>query len=163
MILLGIDPGYERTGYAVVEAGPERSCELLSSGIIHASRELAFSRRLKQLRDDLTAVIERWHPEELAVEQLYWGKNAKTALGVAQARGVVLLVGEETGLTVAEYAPTELKLGLTGSGHASKRQVRYMVEQMVHLPPDKKTRDDEYDAIAVALLHAMRKEYVTTG
>lgn len=163
MILLGIDPGYERTGYAVLKASPERSPELLSSGIISTSRQLAFSRRLKQLHDQLAALIERWRPEELAVEELYWGKNAKTALGVAHARGVVLLVGEETALTVAEYAPTALKLGLTGNGQASKQQVRYMVEQMVDLPPDKKTEDDEYDAVAVALLHAMRKGFTVTG
>ncbi|OPX23714.1 MAG: crossover junction endodeoxyribonuclease RuvC [Planctomycetales bacterium 4484_113] len=163
MILLGIDPGYERIGYAILEVSNDHPPDLLSSGIIHTSRELTFSRRLKQLSDELTALIERWQPEELAVEQLYWGKNAKTALGVAHARGVVLLVGEQAGLTVAEYAPTELKAGLTGEGQAKKQQVRYMVEQMVDIPPDKNTKDDEYDAIAVALLHAMRRGFTFTG
>jgi len=163
MILLGVDPGYDRTGYAVLEAGDDRSCELLESGIIHTSREQAFPRRLKHLHDELRGLIERWQPEELSVEKLYWGKNVKTALGVAQARGIVLLVGEDCGLGIAEYNPTELKSGLTGSGLAAKRQIRYMVEQMVSLPPDKKTEDDEYDAIAVALLHAMRKGFTISG
>lgn len=159
MILMGVDPGYDRIGYAVLEASDNHSCELLESGIIQTSREDAFSRRLMHLHNELRRLIERWRPQELAVEKLYWGKNVKTALGVAQARGVVLLSGESCGLTAAEYAPTELKLSLTGRGQADKRQIRYMVEQMVSLPPDKKTEDDEYDAIAVALLHAMRRGY----
>lgn len=156
MRILGIDPGYQRIGYAVLEAYRDRKPVLAESGVFETSAADPFPVRLVQMRDALREVIERLEPTELALEELYWSKNVKTAIAVAQARGVLMLTASELGLEVAEYSPTTLKLGLTGSGNADKGQVKYMVEQMLKLPQAKRL-DDEYDAIALALLHAIKK------
>lgn len=156
MNILGVDPGYQRTGYAVLEASRERKAVLVESGVFETSAADPFHLRLVQTRDALREVIERLEPTELALEELFWSKNVKTAIAVAQARGVLMLTASEMGLEIAEYAPTVLKLGLTGSGNADKGQVKYMVEQMLKLPEAKRL-DDEYDAIALALLHAIQK------
>ena len=156
MKILGVDPGYQRTGYAVLEAFRDSKPVLAESGVFETSADNPFPVRLVQTRDALREVIERLEPSELALEELYWSKNVKTAIAVAQARGVLLLTATEMGLDVAEYSPTALKLGLTGNGNADKDQVKYMVEQMLKLPEAKRL-DDEYDAIALALLHAIQK------
>jgi crossover junction endodeoxyribonuclease RuvC len=157
--ILGIDPGYQRTGYAVLEASTEDKPSLVESGVFETSADEPFPQRLRQMRDAAREVIERLQPAELALEELYWSKNVKTAIAVAQARGVLMLAASELGLEVAEYSPTVLKLGLTGSGDAGKDQVKYMVEQMLKLPEAKRL-DDEYDAIALALLHAIQKGFM---
>jgi crossover junction endodeoxyribonuclease RuvC len=154
--ILGIDPGYHRTGFAVLEAGKKRKPELLASGVFTTSRDDRLAERLLSIRRELKELIERHRPDEMALEELFWSKNAKTAIGVAQARGVVMVTAAELGVAVAEYSPTALKLGLTGTGRADKGQVKYMVEHMLPLP-EKKRLDDEFDAIALALLHAKEK------
>lgn len=156
MIILGIDPGYHRTGFAVLEAGKQRKPELRASGVFTTSRDEGLAERLRAIRRELMELIERHRPEEMALEELFWSKNAKTAIGVAQARGVVMVTAAELGVAVAEYTPTALKLGLTGNGQADKGQVKYMVEHMLPLA-EKKRLDDEFDAIALALLHAKEK------
>lgn len=156
MRILGIDPGYQRTGYAVLEASRDRKPVLAESGVFETSADDPFHVRLVQTRDALREVIERLEPTELSLEQLFWSKNVKTAIAVAQARGVLMLTASEMGLEIAEYSPTALKLGLTGSGNADKGQMKYMVEHMLTLPQAKRL-DDEYDAIALALLHAIQK------
>ena len=156
MKILGIDPGYQRTGYAVLDAFRDSKPVLAESGVFETSADDPFPTRLLQTRDALREVIGRLEPTELALEELFWSKNVKTAIAVAQARGVLMLTACEMGLEVAEYSPTVLKLGLTGSGNADKGQVKYMVEHMLKLPEAKRL-DDEYDAIALALLHAIQK------
>jgi len=110
--------------------------------------------RLHALALDLTRLIGEWQPEVVAVEEVYFAKNVKTAIGVAQARGVVLERSAAAGLPVAEYTPTMVKSQLTGNGRADKAQVGYMVNKWFIVDSGK--LDDELDAIAVALCHAMR-------
>ncbi len=120
MRILGIDPGYQRTGYAVLDASERDKPKLLESGVFETSAEENIPHRLLTNRQALQELIGRLQPEALALEELFWSKNVKTAMAVAQARGVVMVTALELGLTVAEYSPTTLKLGLTGSGAADK-------------------------------------------
>lgn len=112
--------------------------------------------RLHALALDLNTLIGKWQPEVVAVEEVYFTKNVKTAIGVAQARGVVLERSAAVGLPVAEYTPTMVKSQLTGNGRADKAQVAFMVSKWFTIDSGK--LDDELDAIAVALCHAMRMD-----
>jgi crossover junction endodeoxyribonuclease RuvC len=154
---MGIDPGFHRCGFAVVEnAAPAPS--LCGSGVIVTRQGEALALRLHALALDFVRLLEEWRPGAVAVEEIYFTKNAKTAIGVAQARGVILERAAAAGIMVAEYAPTMVKSQLTGSGRAEKSQVAYMVRRLVVLPSqaDEARLDDELDAIAVALCHCMR-------
>jgi crossover junction endodeoxyribonuclease RuvC len=159
--ILGIDPGYHRCGYSVLEHAPGSGSawRLLASGAVVTDAADGLPRRLAALSRELGMLLALWQPQALAIEELYFAKNAKTALGVAQARGVVLAQAAGAGLTVAEYAPSTVKSQLTGSGNADKAQVAFMVRRLVGAgpdAPDAKALDDELDAIAVALCHSMR-------
>ncbi|MBN2082590.1 crossover junction endodeoxyribonuclease RuvC [bacterium] len=154
MRILGIDPGYHRCGFAVVTTG-ERQPDLLGSGTITTKRGDALPVRLHALALELDRLILEWQPDCLAVEELYFAKNVKTGIGVAQARGVVLEHSAAAGLPVAEYAPSVVKSQLTGNGQADKQQIAFMVGRWFKLD-DQSRLDDELDAIAVALCHAMR-------
>jgi len=152
--ILGIDPGYHRCGFAVIESSG-RSVQLTGSGTIETKRGEALAVRLHALALELEQLLTEWQPDWLAVEEIYFTKNVKTAIGVAQARGVVLERSAAAGVPVAEYTPTTVKSQLTGSGQADKQQVAFMVARHVSLDGDKRL-DDELDAIAVALCHSMR-------
>jgi len=154
MRILGIDPGYHRCGFAVVTAGKSQP-DLLGSGTITTKRTDTLPVRLHALALDLDHLLKEWRPDCLAIEELYFAKNVKTGIGVAQARGVVLEHSAAAGLSVAEYAPSVVKSQLTGNGQADKQQVAFMVGRWFKLD-DQKRLDDELDAIAVALCHAMR-------
>jgi len=151
--VLGIDPGYERTGFAVLERSNQGGIEVIASGTIETAKEIAYPQRLLIIYKCLRSIIKKHAPNELAIEQLFYGKNAKTAIRVAQARGVVILTAEMLGIPLFEYSPRKVKLLLQGSGNATKDQVRYMVRQSVELG-NGKMFDDEIDALAVALVHA---------
>jgi len=151
--VLGIDPGYDRTGFAVLEHSRDGEIEVIASGTIETAKEIPYPQRLMSIYKSLRGIIKKHAPNELAIEQLFYGKNAKTAIRVAQARGVVILTAEMFGLPLFEYSPRKVKLFLQGSGTATKDQVRYMVRQTVKLG-DEKRFDDEIDALAVALVHA---------
>lgn len=151
---MGIDPGYHRCGFSVLD-GPPRAERLLVSGVVVTQASEPLCQRLNYLAQELDAQLLTWQPEGVAVEEIYFTKNAKTAIGVAQARGVVLQRCAACSLPVYEYTPTMVKSQLTGSGRADKKQVEFMVRRLVRLD-DAKRLDDELDAIAVALCHAQR-------
>jgi crossover junction endodeoxyribonuclease RuvC len=154
--ILGIDPGYDRCGWAALSCTPQgRDSRLLGSGTLRTSRELSFPQRLCELARGVEAVIAQWQPHEVAVEQLYYNRNAKTVIEVSQARGVILERAASAGVSVAEYSPTQVKSQLTGSGKADKPQVAFMALRLTGLRADAQL-DDELDAIAVALCHGMR-------
>lgn len=157
MRILGIDPGYHRCGFAVVERAAQDTAQLLGSGTVQTKRGEPLAVRLHVLALELERLLAEWRPDCVAVEEVYFTRNAKTAIGVAQARGVVLEHSAAAGLPVAEYAPTTVKSQLTGNGQADKRQVAYMVSRWFSLGEDARL-DDELDAIAVALCHAMRAD-----
>lgn len=148
MIVLGIDPGTTRLGYALIGGTPQKPA-LLKSGVI-GNAKLGRSGRLKEIYTELTGLILKEKPDILAVEKLFFSKNVRTALAVAEARGIILLTAEMAGLKVYEYAPQEIKIALTSSGSAGKVQVARMVKALLgirHFP----RWDDESDAMAIAL------------
>jgi crossover junction endodeoxyribonuclease RuvC len=152
LLILGIDPGYGRCGWGVIEQLGNRLLPK-DCGVIETKAGEALSRRLVVLRCALSSLLLKFKPDETAVEQLYFSKNAKTAMDVGQARGVVMLTCAEGGRDVAEYKPAEIKLAVTGYGAASKEQVQKMVKVLLGLH-NEPLRDDAADALAVAICHA---------
>lgn len=143
---IAVDPGYDRVGIAIFK----NSALAFSECFIPPKGE--FSGRLHAIAEHMRELIREHAPRSLALETLYFSKNQKTALKVAEARGVIILVGAEAGIPVVEYSPQAVKIGVTGSGSASKDGVIRMVERLVPLIK-KKRLDDEYDAIALGIAH----------
>src|SRR5260370_1878750 len=132
-LILGIDPGFGRMGYAVIAAVGD-NLRLIACDTIMTSVGLAYPQRLQQIYEQLSAIIARYRPQEAAIEKLFFGKNATTAIPVAQARGVALLALAQSDLLIAEYTPNEVKLAVPGYGAAKKEQVGAMVPILLHLP-----------------------------
>ena len=151
-LILGIDPGFGRMGYAVVEAAGN-DLRLIVCDAIMTPAGQAYPLRLQLIYEELSVIIHRYHPLEAAIEKLFFGKNVTTAIGVAQARGVALLTLVQSGLTIAEYTPSEVKLSVTGYGAARKEQVGYMVQHLLNLPSIPRP-DDAADAAAIGICHA---------
>lgn len=149
MRILAFDPGYERLGAAVLEkvGGKEK---LLHSDCIRTSAALAFSERLAKLGSAAEALIAQWQPQGVALEEVYFEKNAKTAMQVAEVRGMLSYIAASRGLPLYQYTPAEVKIATTGYGASDKRAVAAMVPRLVALPA-KKRLDDELDAIAVGI------------
>jgi crossover junction endodeoxyribonuclease RuvC len=151
MRILGIDPGFERLGIAVLEKDKtDRKERVLYSECFKTSAKLEFPERLKLLGQKVKEVIKEYTPEVLAIETLFLSNNQKTAMNVAEARGVVLYEGAQAGLEIFEATPPQIKLAVTGSGSADKAQIIKMVHMLVKLESVKNS-DDELDAIAIAL------------
>ncbi len=152
MIILGIDPGYATTGFGLLKA--ERSdYSLLQYGTITTPADLPFPQRLNMLYEDMTRLLEVTKPEAVAVEELFWGHNITTGIGVSHGRGVILLAIERAGVPLYEYTPMQVKQAVVGYGKAEKRQVMEMTRRLLKM--DKIPRpDDAADAIAIALCHA---------
>ncbi|MGI9578818.1 MAG: crossover junction endodeoxyribonuclease RuvC [Microthrixaceae bacterium] len=151
MFVLGIDPGLSRCGYCVLEASRRRS-RPVALGVLRTDRSAAVPFRLAELSDDLTALLEEFSPSAVAVERVLFQANASTAMGVAQAAGVVMAAAAGRGMEVAEYSPNEVKGAVAGFGAASKEQVQKMVQVLLELPDPPKPFDAA-DAAAVALTH----------
>lgn len=147
--ILGIDPGYGRLGIAVIES-TKRESKLIYSECFETSSELPHFERLGLILLKLNVVFSKFKPDKLAIETLIFSKNVKTALKVAEARGVVIAFSAAQGIKTFEYHPNEIKLAVTGYGKSDKKQIIYMIGKILKL--GKKIKyDDEYDAIAVAL------------
>ncbi len=159
--ILGIDPGFGRMGYAVVTAAGN-DLRLLVCDAIMTPTGQAYPLRLQLIYEELSVIIGRYHPEEAAIEKLFFGKNVTTAIGVSQARGVALLTLVQSGLTIAEYTPSEVKLAVTGYGAARKEQVGYMMRHLLDLPTIPRP-DDAADAAAIAICHAHALRIYTEG
>lgn len=151
MIILGIDPGYERVGIAILqkEKGAKKET-ILYSNCFKTSAKLNLPERLLLIGKELEDVIKKWKPEKLSIEKLYFEKNQKTAMGVSEARGAIIYVCKSFGLEILEYTPLQIKNAVTGYGKATKQAVYDMVSKLVELPKGIK-QDDEIDAIAVAI------------
>lgn len=149
MRVLAFDPGFERLGVAIVER--TRSTEhLLFSGCIRTSASLPFAERLRRLGEAAERLIRDFAPDCTALENIYFAKNEKTAMQVAQVRGVLAYIAAQHGLPFHEYTPLQVKAAITGYGKSDKRAVSAMVPRLITLPARKRL-DDELDAIAVAL------------
>jgi crossover junction endodeoxyribonuclease RuvC len=157
MIVLGIDPGTANTGYGVVASDPARPGRLraLDGGVVETPAGLALERRLTAIHARVLELIDEHAPQAVAVEDLYFGANARSALAVGQARGVVLLAAGQRGLPCAAYTPQQVKGAVCGSGRADKAQVQQMVGRLLSLPQPP-APDHAADALAVAICHANR-------
>jgi crossover junction endodeoxyribonuclease RuvC len=152
IVVMGIDPGFANTGFGVVRV-TGGSMRAVDAGVIEAEAELAPEARLATIHDSLAELIA-WHePEAVALEDLYFGRNVRSAIGVGQARGVAMLAAAEHGVHCFDYNPQAVKLAVCGSGAAEKRQVQRMVGSLLGLPEPPKS-DHAADALAVAICHA---------
>lgn len=152
--VLGIDPGFDRVGVAVLERD-----EVLFSDCIETSRKLPHSARLAQIGKTVRTLIEKWEPGSLAIENLFFNQSVTNAMKVAEARGVIIYEAERAGLTIAEYGPQEVKIAVTGYGKADKKQVEAMIGKLVKMTEHNGKRlDDELDAIALGITHLATKK-----
>lgn len=152
MRIIGIDPGTGILGFGVIEVTRGKS-KLVDGGVIRTPVKEKDAIRLLTIYDELTAIIKETLPDSMSVEKLFFAQNVTTAMTVAQARGVVLLCGMQSGLTIAEYTPLQIKQAITGYGRADKKQMQEMVRVLLALKETPKP-DDCADALAAALTHA---------
>lgn len=152
MRILGIDPGTARLGFGVIEIAERNKPKLVDAGVITTPAHQPESERMVTIFDELTAIIADNKPEIMVVEKLFFAQNVTTALSVSQARGVILLCGEQKGLTLFEYTPLQIKMALTGYGRAEKKQIQEMVRVILGLKETPQP-DDCADALAAALCH----------
>jgi crossover junction endodeoxyribonuclease RuvC len=150
-IIIGIDPGSLITGFGVI-AQKGGSFRLLASGTVRNSARASMPLRLQKIHAELCAVIDRYHPDECAIESAFYGKNAQSALKLGHARGVAILAAVERQIPTSEYSPREVKRAVVGNGAASKEQVQYMIKSIFRLSNGKMLHDTS-DAIAIALCH----------
>ena len=152
MLILGIDPGYAIVGYGWVEYHNNRF-RTVDYGAITTPAGMPFPQRLQIIYREMQALLENYHPQAMAVEKLYFQNNQKTAIDVAQARGVVLLAAQLQQVEIFEYTPLQVKSSVVGYGQAVKKQVQEMTRVLLHLDSIPKP-DDTADALAIAICHA---------
>lgn len=152
MLILGIDPGFAIVGFALVESAAGRQ-RLVQCGAITTPAGEPLPARLKQIADDMDLLLEQYRPGAMAIEELFFNNNITTGIGVAQARGVLLLAAERQGVPIYEYSPSQVKQAVVGYGKAEKRQVMDMTRRLLNLKAVPKP-DDAADAVAIALCHA---------
>jgi len=152
MIILGIDPGYAIIGWGVIRYERGRYIPV-DFGAVTTPADMPFNRRLEVIYDDLSAILAQHRPDAVAVEKLYFQNNQKTAIDVAQARGVTMLAIHKSGAPVYEYTPLQVKSAVTGFGQAQKPQVMEMTKRLLRLKAVPKP-DDTADALAIAICHA---------
>lgn len=153
--IIGIDPGLRRTGWGVVDISGN-SLRFVASGTVKSDEKAALATRLCQLHDGLVEAIERFAPDEAAVEQTFVNKDAVATLKLGQARGIAMLVPARAGLSVGEYAPNAVKKAVIGVGHGEKQQIHMMVKVLM----PKASFDSEHaaDALAIAICHAHHRQ-----
>lgn len=152
MLILGIDPGYAIVGFGVLESAGGRQ-RLVRCGAINTPAGMALPARLLQIARDMETLIGQFHPQAMAIEELFFNHNVTTGIGVAQARGVILMTAEKLSVPVYEYNPSQVKQAVVGYGKAEKRQVMDMTKRLLGLSSVPKP-DDAADAVAIALCHA---------
>lgn len=152
MKILGIDPGYVIVGFGILEA-QRGQARLVRCGAINTPAGVPMPRRLVQIQEDLETLIHTFSPDVMAIEELFFNTNVTTAIGVAQARGVILMTAAKLGVEVFEYTPSQVKQAVVGYGKAEKHQVMEMTRRLLGLAAVPKP-DDAADAVAIALCHA---------
>lgn len=152
MIVLGIDPGVATIGFGVIDATRSQNT-LIRYGVITTPPGIPLSARLLQIHRDMGELLDTFHPQEIAIEELFFSKNITTGISVAHGRGVILLAAEEKGIPVYEYTPNQVKQSVAGYGKAEKKQVMLMIQRLLHM--DRLPRpDDAADALALAICHS---------
>ncbi|MBQ5590697.1 MAG: crossover junction endodeoxyribonuclease RuvC [Clostridia bacterium] len=152
MIILGLDPGYAIVGYGVIEYKANKF-NVIDYGAITTSKDNELNDRLLQIYNELCDILDKYKPDALSIEQLFFNTNATTAIGVAEARGICILAAKQRGMDIAEYTPLQVKQAVTGYGKAIKQQVQEMTRMLLNLRTVPKP-DDTADALAVAICHA---------
>lgn len=156
MKILGVDPGYDRCGWAVVEVVGNQQ-RALAYDTLTSPKKLSKLERFQALWQQFQALLTQYQPDEVALESLYFSRNVSTALPVSEVRGLIFGLAFEAGIPIAEYQPNEIKLSVTGYGRADKHQVTLMVTKLLRLEKSPKI-DDTDDALAVALTHAVHRQ-----
>jgi crossover junction endodeoxyribonuclease RuvC len=156
LVILGIDPGTAITGWGIIKE-TKQGIEMVAYGCIETSKDRTDVQRLKETANDLEAIIKEYQPDEMAIEELFFFKNLKTAIKVAQSRGVLMYVTIQNKVSVDEYTPLQIKQALTGYGRADKKQMQLMVQQVLKLKDIPKP-DDAADALAVAICHQQSRK-----
>ena len=153
MIILGIDPGLATMGYGVI-AFERGNAAVVDYGVVTTPKDLTLPQRLNRIEEGVIALIEKFRPDNIAIEELFFSKNITNGIMVAEARGVILLTADKlVGEEVYEYTPNQIKQAITGYGKADKKQMQYMVTRLLGLKSVPKP-DDAADALAVALTHS---------
>ncbi len=152
MVILGIDPGYAILGYGVLESQGV-SLKAIDCGVIETFSDMPFPERLERLYAGTRQLLAMYQPDHVVFEELFFYRNVTTAIQVGAGRGVALLAAQQSGLPLYEYTPMQIKLAVTGNGHADKKQVQQMVRVLLNLKSVPKP-DDAADALAAAICHA---------
>lgn len=156
--VLGIDPGTAIVGWGVLEQKGSQNLKMINYGQITTSAKLTMPERLDLIATDLIKLIDKYQPDEVAVEELFYFKNKKTVISVAQARGVILYICKNKKLIIGEYTPLQIKQSVTGYGKADKKQMQLMIQNVLQLKEIPKP-DDAADALAVAFCHLNSRRY----
>ena len=151
MVILGIDPGYAIVGYGVIEYR-NNHFSVIDYGAITTDAKTPFNERLEIIYDELSEIIEKYSPEAMAIEKVFYNSNAKTVIDVSQARGVIMLAAQKHRLPAYEYTPLQVKQSVVGYGRAEKKQVQEMIRRILNLEKVPKP-DDTADALAMAVCH----------
>ena len=157
MRILGIDPGFAITGYSIIDYIGNHFF-LINSGAVTTKAGVSFPQRLTKIYDDLSIIIDTYKPDAIPVEELFFNQNTKTAINVAQARGVILIVGCKKNIATFEYTPLQVKQAVTGYGRADKIQVQKMVQSILKVKNLPKL-DDITDSMAVGICHAHSQRF----
>lgn len=152
MRIIGIDPGYAIVGFGILEYN-RAQFQVVDYGAVTTPADMDFNSRLLEIYNDLCYILDKFKPDFLAIERLYFTSNQKTAIDVAQARGIVLLAARQRNIEIFEYTPLQVKQSVTGYGKAVKKQVQEMTTRILKLPEIPKP-DDTADALAIAICHA---------
>ncbi len=155
MIILGVDPGTASTGYGIVKK--TRSLQCLDYNVIHTSPKVRPEERLRQINNELSRVIRKHQPDVLAIENVYFFKNLKTAIPVSQAKGSIMLTAAKKRLPVCELTPLQVKLAVTGNGRADKKDVQKTIKRILKLKEIPKP-DHASDALAIAITYLIQKD-----
>jgi crossover junction endodeoxyribonuclease RuvC len=156
MIILGIDPGTARVGWAIIHTDRSK-IQSVAYGCIMTQTGLAIAPRLNHIYNEVNSIIDTYHPSVLSIEDLFFATNAKTAISVGEARGVILLAAGRRSLDVISYTPLKVKQSITGYGNAEKKQVQIMVTKILKLPKIPQP-DDTADALAIALTYVYNQK-----
>lgn len=151
MRILGIDPGTAIVGFSILDFENNRF-KVIDFGCIYTDKEMLMEDRLCKIYSELSEIIKKYEPDEMAIEELFYFKNNKTVISVGQARGVIVLCGRQNNLKINNYTPLQVKTGITGYGKAEKKQIQLMVQRILGLSEIPKP-DDAADALAIAITH----------
>ncbi len=160
MIILGVDPGTNYTGFGIIKAQKDSFTKIVN-GLIKLPSNKTITEKLEIIYAELDRLIKTYRPDEFAIETAFYGKNVQSAMKIGYARGVSLLAAVHNKIPTSEYSPREVKKSVVGNGAASKQQVSFMIRSLLNLK-NTKMKFDESDALAIALCHAFRIHRVTT-